>query len=128
MTAEARLILDPPADGLWNMALDEALLELAGESGIPTLRLYRWQPATLSLGYFQPYQDRESHPPSTTCPVVRRSSGGGAILHDRELTYSFTATIDDRAWARGSYTFGAFTGEAEVAEDLVFYGRCFADD
>jgi lipoate-protein ligase A len=91
-----RLILDPPGEGAWNMALDEALLESAAETGRATLRLYRWQAPTLSLGYFQRYEERWGHEPSAACPVVRRSSGGGAILHDRELTYSFTAVIGDR--------------------------------
>ncbi|TWT76084.1 Octanoyltransferase LipM [Posidoniimonas polymericola] len=79
---------DSPADGAWNMALDEALLNLAAEQGVATLRLYQWTPATLSLGYFQSESDRASHEQSTGCPVVRRHSGGGAIVHDRELTYS----------------------------------------
>ncbi|MEK6249942.1 MAG: hypothetical protein N2C12_17290, partial [Planctomycetales bacterium] len=57
-------------------------------SGLPVLRFYRWEPATLSLGYFQRYVDRNFHAASLPCPVVRRSTGGGAILHDRELTYS----------------------------------------
>jgi len=70
------------------MAVDEALLAGAGESGVATLRLYAWSEPTLSLGYFQRYAERESHPTSLTCPVVRRMSGGGAILHDREATYS----------------------------------------
>jgi lipoate-protein ligase A len=52
------------------------------------LRFYTWQQPTLSLGYFQAANDRQSHAASRDCPLVRRSSGGGAILHDRELTYS----------------------------------------
>ena len=83
------LLIDPPQDGLANMAVDEALLAMAaaGELG-PVLRFYQWSPATLSLGYFQRYAERTAHPPSLDCDVVRRASGGGAILHDRELTYS----------------------------------------
>ncbi len=71
------------------MAVDEALLAQAavGELG-PVLRFYQWSPATLSLGYFQRYVERARHPASAHCDVVRRASGGGAILHDRELTYS----------------------------------------
>ena len=83
-----RLIIDPPAEGGWNMAVDESLLESAAD-GITTLRFYQWQQPTLSLGYFQSLLDRNQHPASRDCPVVRRSSGGGAIVHDRELTYSF---------------------------------------
>lgn len=52
------------------------------------LRFYGWTPATLSLGYFQSLADRAQHVASVQCPITRRLSGGGAILHDRELTYS----------------------------------------
>lgn len=83
-----RLLVDPPAAGAWNMAVDEALLEAAATEGRPTLRFYQWQEPTLSLGYFQEYEDRRQHAASAGCPTVRRTSGGGAILHDRELTYS----------------------------------------
>jgi lipoate-protein ligase A len=83
-----RLFIDPPADGAWNMAVDEALLESAALTNVLTLRFYRWSQPTLSLGYFQRYEDRRLHPASMECPCVRRSSGGGAILHDQELTYS----------------------------------------
>lgn len=79
---------DPPSRGSWNMALDEALLLQAAEGGAPTLRFYEWDQPTLSLGYFQRYADRALHQPSVRCPLVRRTTGGGAILHDHELTYS----------------------------------------
>jgi lipoate-protein ligase A len=83
-----RLLVDPPAHGAWNMAVDEALLEEAAAEGRCTLRLYGWSEPTLSLGYFQAYADRREHSASLACPAVRRPSGGGAILHDCELTYS----------------------------------------
>jgi lipoate-protein ligase A len=70
------------------MSVDEALLETAAADGQCTLRLYRWQEPTLSLGYFQAYDDRRQHAASNRSGVVRRPSGGGAILHDREVTYS----------------------------------------
>ena len=82
------LLLDPPAAGAWNMAVDEALLEDAALQRRCWLRFYRWQEPTLSLGYFQSYADRRQHSASSGCPAVRRSSGGGAILHDLEVTYS----------------------------------------
>lgn len=85
---QARLIIDPPADGAWNMSVDQALLETANETGVITLRFYSWSEPTLSLGYFQSHQDRSSHPPSLPCPMVRRRTGGGAILHHHEITYS----------------------------------------
>jgi lipoate-protein ligase A len=82
------LIVDSPADGAWNMARDEALLESAKQEGFAYLRFYSWRQSTLSLGYFQSHADRTVHAASANCPFVRRASGGGAIVHDRELTYS----------------------------------------
>lgn len=91
-----RWITDPPADGPTNMARDEALLhEIGCGASPPTLRFYRWDPATISLGYFQAYADYEAlPPPAGDLAVVRRQTGGGAILHDFELTYSLTVPID----------------------------------
>jgi len=82
------LLIDPPADGSWNMAVDEVLLSAVAISGRPALRFYRWKSPTLSLGYFQSYSERSKHPTSLAAKTVRRLSGGGAILHDQELTYS----------------------------------------
>jgi lipoyl(octanoyl) transferase len=83
-----RLIVDSPAEGAWNMAIDEALLLSAERDGIAWLRFYEWREPTLSLGYFQNHTDRQLHSASAGCKLVRRASGGGAILHDQELTYS----------------------------------------
>jgi lipoate-protein ligase A len=98
-----RLLVDPPQDGAWNMAVDDLLLESAAESGIPSLRFYGWAEPTLSLGYFQAYADRFTHQASRQSALIRRSSGGGAILHDRELTYSLAmpwrqGLAGDSAW------------------------------
>ena len=102
--AACRLILDPPASGVWNMAVDEALLDAAAGQAdqdlIPTLRFYEWSEPTLSLGYFQRVEDRHQHAPSAECALVRRSTGGGAILHHRELTYSLVWPATDRFSAR----------------------------
>jgi len=85
------------------MAVDEALLEAADADGIATLRCYRWSTPTLSLGYFQRADECRGHAASLGCPMVRRASGGGAILHDAELTYSLALPTADRlaAAARG---------------------------
>jgi lipoate-protein ligase A len=85
---EWRLLIDPPSAGAWNMAVDEVLLEWSAAGGGCCWRFYRWSEPTLSLGYFQPYDDRLQHAPSRNCPAVRRLTGGGAIVHDAELTYS----------------------------------------
>lgn len=78
-----RLLVDSPAPAAWNMAVDEALLTLGIE---PTLRLYGWAPYAVSLGYFQRAADFADLPAGTT--IVRRLTGGGAIHHGNELTFS----------------------------------------
>ncbi len=85
---DCRLIVDSPLAGPWNMAVDEVLLDYASTAGRCTWRFYQWEEPTLSLGYFQREAEREVHAASRDCPVVRRLTGGGAILHDAELTYS----------------------------------------
>ena len=77
-----------------NMALDQAILESVGHGGPPTLRFYQWSEPTLSLGYFQPLAERFSHPQSQSLAIVRRSTGGGAIVHHHELTYSVVLRSD----------------------------------
>jgi lipoate-protein ligase A len=88
-----RLILDSAHDGPWNMAVDVVLLESAGAYNVAYLGFYQWSAPTLSLGYFQHYAQREQHAASIECPVVRRLSGGGAIMHDREWTYSLALPL-----------------------------------
>ncbi len=85
----SRLIVESePRTGVWNMAFDEALLEAASRRGESILRLYRWSEPTLSLGYFQRSVPPELPRPLLSLPRVRRLSGGGAILHHFEWTYS----------------------------------------
>lgn len=82
-----RVFRDPPLDGPTNMARDEALLH-ADEVRPAALRLYEWSPPTLSLGYFQRHELLASLAPELRAlAVVRRTTGGGAILHDCEITY-----------------------------------------
>jgi lipoate-protein ligase A len=79
------------------MAVDEALLEHIGRGeSLPTLRLYAWEPPCLSLGYAQPFADVDSaRLRERGWEVVRRPTGGRAILHTDELTYSVTAPLDE---------------------------------
>jgi lipoyl(octanoyl) transferase len=88
-----RLLITPPTDGATNMAIDEALLyALADGKGRPTLRLYQWVPPCLSLGYNEPSADvDEAACARLGYTWVRRPTGGRAILHTDELTYSVTA-------------------------------------
>lgn len=93
-----RLIIDGPADGAWNMALDEAILAgYLAEGGVrpPTLRLYGWAPPTLSLGRSQEAASscdrRFLH--ESGIGLVRRPTGGRAVLHDAERTYSVIGNL-----------------------------------
>ncbi len=82
------VLRDPPLDGPDNMARDEVLLHDPTASPA-VLRVYAWRVPTLSLGYFQRYAVVGEQPPEVQAlPVVRRATGGGAILHDDEITYS----------------------------------------
>lgn len=75
-------------DGAMNMAIDEALLELA-KPGEAYFRTYYWNPPTLSLGAFQKYSDVNlTELNKRGFGLVRRATGGRAVLHDKELTYS----------------------------------------
>jgi lipoyl(octanoyl) transferase len=74
-------------DGPFNMAADDVLLHAAAR-GIISLRFYGWTDATLSLGYFQAAALRLQCSKLASLPWVRRSSGGGALIHHRELTYA----------------------------------------
>jgi lipoate-protein ligase A len=85
-----RLLRDAPRQGQENMAIDEALLETAGDGrSPPTLRLYGFAPPTLSLGRFQKAGDLIDRQALARdgLTLVRRPTGGQAVLHDRELTY-----------------------------------------
>ena len=84
-----RVFIDPALDGVTNMAIDECLLASVSDGGAATLRLYRWSPPTLSLGCFQKLGDpARARPALAALPVVRRITGGGAIVHADELTYA----------------------------------------
>lgn len=74
--------------GVYNMAVDEVLLESALDDGRCTLRWYRWREPTVSLGFFQPAEEVGPGARFDRLAKVRRLSGGGAILHHHELTYS----------------------------------------
>ncbi|UCF96436.1 MAG: lipoate--protein ligase family protein [Spirochaetaceae bacterium] len=92
-----RLILDDPGDGQLNMAVDEALLESVGEGRSPaTVRLYGFAPPTLSFGRFQRIKEkiRWQAVQEDGITLVRRPTGGQAVLHDQELTYAVVLSKD----------------------------------
>ena len=85
----SRVIVElAPCSGSWNMAVDEVLLEAAAADGACSLRIYEWEQATVSLGYFQSADDPALGSRFPQLPKVKRLSGGGAILHHHEVTYS----------------------------------------
>lgn len=92
-----RLLVGEPAGGAYNMAVDEAImLSHAEGEGPPTLRLYSWSPPTVSVGLFQ---DINRKVDLDRCrelgiDVVRRPTGGRAVLHDKEITYSVVIKRD----------------------------------
>jgi lipoate-protein ligase A len=91
-----RLIEDGVLDGHLNMATDQAILTACGEGKAPpTLRLYGWMKPTLTVGYTQ-NSDRDvdlNRCSALGIPVVQRPTGGRALLHEKELTYSLAAPI-----------------------------------
>lgn len=100
-----RLLLTPPLAGTRNMAIDEALLERARGGSEGVVRVYSWLQPTISfgrnqraVGIYEPVRaDRAS------LHVVRRLTGGRALVHHREITYSVTAPVRDGDDLRGSY-------------------------
>ncbi len=92
---EWRLVPEGQFDAYTNMALDEAIQEQVANGADPVIRLYRWEPAAVSIGYFQKLRAEVD---VDTCEengidYVRRRTGGGAVYHDPdgELTYSVIA-------------------------------------
>ncbi len=81
-------LIDTPRSGPANMAADQCMLERSAAENIPLIRFYQWQRPTLSLGYFQKYEDRLVLPSSQQIEVVRRATGGGAIVHHFDWTYA----------------------------------------
>lgn len=91
-----RLMRSASMSGAANMAIDQALADLFAATQQPTIRFYTWRPACLSIGLGQRLErdvDRAACV-ALGIDVVRRQTGGRAILHDREVTYSIVAPVD----------------------------------
>ncbi|MBP8975043.1 MAG: hypothetical protein KBH93_14345, partial [Anaerolineae bacterium] len=98
-----RLLITPPADGPLNMAVDQAIMEAVAAGRVPpTLRFFAWTPPCLSLGYTQPVADVDrARLAARGWDLVRRMTGGRAILHTDELTYSVALPATDPVVAGG---------------------------
>jgi lipoate-protein ligase A len=110
------LIFDQPRNGAENMAIDDAMLQWCDTHQKVALRIYRWAKPTLSLGYFQPWEEWLAYRDQVILPelhvqqvpqlqpssdlfdskfaVVRRRTGGGAIVHHHDWTYSLVVPWD----------------------------------
>lgn len=99
--------LSEPAPGVRNMAMDEALMTRAARSGDGVFRVYGWSQPTLSLGRNQRARGLYDLDAAAALDVeiVRRPTGGRALLHDHEVTYSVTMPATDVADARRAYDF-----------------------
>jgi lipoate-protein ligase A len=115
-TRPFRFIFSGTSKGSTNMAIDEAILTgLKNGSSTPVLRIYRWKPATISIGYFQHANDIDFEKcRKDGVGVVRRITGGRAVLHDEELTYSILFSEED---------FQPFRKK----EIFLFIARCLVD-
>lgn len=89
-------MLDPDLPGYRQMAIDEALYLSLNPDSPPVLRLYTWETPTLSLGYFQDYKKvvSEAFCVHNNINVVRRPTGGRAVLHQYEITYAVAAPLE----------------------------------
>jgi lipoate---protein ligase len=112
-----RLIEPIEASGAMQMAIDRWMLGEYLATGRPMLRMYRWRPAALSLGYHQ--RDWPEHWSQLTwqgepIDLVRRPSGGRAVLHQGDLTYAIV----------GPGTLGAETGSPGVSRSVSYRNFC----
>jgi len=82
----------------FNMALDEAMLDYSYQNSIPILRFYKWKPPTLSIGYFQKTSSSVNFEElkNRGFAFIRRPTGGRAVLHNKEITYSITLPISHK--------------------------------
>jgi len=100
--AKAVLIDHICREGATQMAIDQAMLAATVQDGVGRCRLYSWSTPTVSLGYFQEYDDFfAQYRQLSDLPVVRRLTGGGGIIHDREITYCLTLPCDHWLYRAG---------------------------
>jgi lipoate-protein ligase A len=111
VSARWRLLLDAAGSGPWNMAVDETLLRSAQRGAPPALRFYTWSGAWLSLGFAQRLDAaRREACRGAGVGVVRRATGGSAVLHGEDLTYALAAPAG--ALPEGLQATYALVGEA----------------
>lgn len=111
-----RVIIDEePCSYAHNMAIDEAMMRALDETKLPTLRFYKWKNPSLSIGNFQKISEIDlEFLEEMGIDLVRRPTGGRAVLHDDELTYSVVIPLEyfEEKSVIGSYK--------KIATALVF--------
>jgi lipoate-protein ligase A len=121
----------------YNMALDEALLELAPEIGRPVLRFYGWRESAATFGYSQSYAEMESL--TALRPLVRRPTGGGLVPHGTDWTYSLVFPPDHfwyrfkavesyrraHEWIRDAFACMNVAASLSPASQKEIPGQCF---
>ena len=128
MTDTWRFIDTGPCSAFYNMALDEAIATAVRTGNLPpTLRIYGWDMPSVSIGCFQKVSDINiDYCLGKGIPIVRRPTGGRAILHDYEITYSFSAKTDSGVFSKGlldsyekvSSAFGLALSKIGLASEL----------
>jgi len=115
---EWRLIDSGYLDAYTNMAIDEAVFLMREKLGLPaSLRFYSWKPVAISIGYFQRIEDpslKEYKRQKLT--IVRRFTGGGAILHRNEITYSLACSTNEFP------TFRDITKTQQLVHEAIILG------
>lgn len=109
-------LADESRTGVDNMAIDQAMLEQTAKDGITRIRFYRWSEPTVSLGYFQRFSDLSGYPVLQSLSVVRRPTGGGAIVHHHDWTYSISLA---GARSKGNQTIGAAENLYNCVHEVV---------
>ncbi len=105
-------------DAYTNMAIDEAIFAMREKLGLPaTLRFYGWKPAAVSIGYFQKIEDLSlQRYERQRLTIVRRLTGGGAILHRSEITYSLACSTHEFP------TFGDIIKTQQLVHEAIILG------
>jgi len=117
MSTPWRAVIDKPRSASLNMALDYLMLQaVARNESAPVIRIYQWEQPAITIGYFQIIHEEVYEDECTAggVPVIRRISGGGAVLHEHDITYSIAMPLRSRT--AGGKTLDSFR---DISEPLL---------
>jgi lipoate---protein ligase len=122
-----RLIEFQKNNGAMQMAIDEAILISRAKNSVPnTLRFYAWNPRAITVGFFQDIDEEvdKAQAEKMKVDIVRRYTGGGAVFHDQEITYSIIVSekdvSDDIVESYRQICAGVINGLREIGLDAQF--------